>query len=44
VRYTGYSLLVGQVTPPDSRGSTTLVLRGLDEHGNEIDRVTLSRG
>ena len=43
VRYTGYCLLVGQVTPPDSRGSTTLVLRGLDEQGTEVDRITLSR-
>jgi hypothetical protein len=43
VRYTGYCLLVGQVTPPDFRGSTTLVLRGLDEQGNELDRITLSR-
>jgi hypothetical protein len=43
VRYTGYCLLMGQVTPPDFRGSTTLLLRGLDENGNEVDRFTLSR-
>jgi hypothetical protein len=43
VRYTGYCLLVGQVTPPDFRGNTTLLLRGLDENGNEVDRFTLSR-
>jgi hypothetical protein len=43
VRYTGYCLLVGQVSPPDFRGSTTLTLRGLDENGNEVDRVTLTR-
>jgi hypothetical protein len=43
VRYTGYCLLVGEVTPPDFRGSTTLLLRGLDENGNEVDRFTLSR-
>jgi hypothetical protein len=43
VRYTGYCLLVGEVTPPDFRGNSTLVLRGLNESGTEIDRITLSR-
>jgi hypothetical protein len=44
VRYTGYCLLVGEVTPPGrGGGTTTLLLRGLNEYGVEIDRVTLSR-
>jgi 3',5'-cyclic AMP phosphodiesterase CpdA len=43
VRYTGYCLLVGEVTPGRPGGTTTLLLRGLNENGTEIDRVTLSR-
>ena len=43
-RYTGFCLLVGEVTPPTwSGGATSLLLRGLNEYGVEIDRVTLSR-
>jgi hypothetical protein len=43
VRYTGYCLVVGEVTPPRYGGQTTLAIRGLDEDGTEIDRFTLSR-
>jgi hypothetical protein len=44
VRYTGYCLLVGQVTPPwHGGGTTTLLIRGLNESGTEVDRFTLSR-
>jgi 3',5'-cyclic AMP phosphodiesterase CpdA len=43
VRYTGYCLLVGQVTPPGLGGRTTLTVRGLNENGAEVDRFTLLR-
>ncbi|MFZ0665882.1 MAG: metallophosphoesterase family protein [Acidimicrobiales bacterium] len=43
VRYTGYCLLVGEVTPARPGGTTTLVVRGLNEYGVEVDRITLSR-
>ena len=43
VRYTGYCLLVGQVTPRGFGGRTTLTVRGLNENGIEIDRFTLLR-
>jgi hypothetical protein len=43
VRYTGYCLLVGEVSPNGPGGATTLLVRGLNENGTEIDRVTLSR-
>ena len=43
VRYTGYCLLVVQVTPPRFGGPTTLLVRGLNEGGTEIDRFTLAR-
>jgi hypothetical protein len=43
VRYTGYCLLVVDVTPPSFGRSTTLLVRGLDENGGEVDRFTLAR-
>ncbi len=43
VRYTGYCLVVGEVSPPGFGGQATLVIRGLNESGIEIDRLTLSR-
>ncbi len=42
IRYTGYCLLVLDSTPNRSSGGTLLV-RGLDEAGNELDRFTLNR-
>ena len=44
IRYTGYNLLVVDSTPgsgPNSR--STLLVRGLDEYGAELDRFTLVR-
>jgi Purple acid Phosphatase, N-terminal domain/Calcineurin-like phosphoesterase len=44
VRYTGYCLVVGEVTPPGwGGGTTTLLIRALNEYGVEIDRITISR-
>jgi hypothetical protein len=44
VRYTGYCLLVGQVTPATTPGgTTTLQIQGLNENGIQIDTFTLSR-
>jgi hypothetical protein len=43
VRYTGYCLLVVDVTPPSFGRATTLLVRGLNENGVEVDRVTLAR-
>lgn len=43
VRYTGYCLLVVEATPAGPGGANTLLLRGLNEYGVEVDRVTLSR-
>jgi hypothetical protein len=43
VRYTGYSLLVVDVTPPTFGQPATLLVRGLNEAGAEVDRFTLSR-
>ena len=42
VRYTGYCLLVVDVTP-SVFGSATMLVRGLNESGAEIDTFTLSR-
>jgi hypothetical protein len=43
VRYTGYALVVVDVTPPNFGQSTTLLVRALNEQGIEIDRVSLVR-
>ncbi len=44
VRYTGYCLLVIDSSPAGWPGGTsTLLVRGLNEDGVELDRVTLSR-
>jgi hypothetical protein len=43
VRSTGYCLLVVDVSPPAFGRLTTLLVRGLNESGTEIDRFTLSR-
>jgi len=43
VRYTGYALVVVDVTPPNFGQSTTLLVRALNENGIEIDRVSLVR-
>jgi hypothetical protein len=43
VRYTGYELLVVDVTPPSYGGATTMLVRAVNEYGTEIDRFTLSR-
>ncbi len=43
VRYTGYELLVVDVTPPSFGGTTTMLVRAINEYGTEIDRFTLSR-
>jgi 3',5'-cyclic AMP phosphodiesterase CpdA len=43
VRYTGYGLLVVDVTPPFFGGRTTMQVRALNESGTEVDRFTLSR-
>jgi hypothetical protein len=43
VRYTGYCLLVVEVTPPTFGRPTTMLVRGLNENGIEVDRVTLTR-
>ncbi|HEY6788373.1 MAG TPA: phosphoesterase, partial [Trebonia sp.] len=43
VRYTGYCLLVVDSTPASKGGKSTLLVRGLNEDGVELDRVTLAR-
>jgi hypothetical protein len=43
VRYTGYCLLVVDAVPAERGGTSTLLVRGLNEDGVEIDRVTLAR-
>jgi hypothetical protein len=43
VRYTGYALVVVDVTPPVFGQPTTMLVRGLNESGVEIDNVTLRR-
>jgi 3',5'-cyclic AMP phosphodiesterase CpdA len=43
VRYTGYALVVVDVTPPFFGQPTTMHVRGLNESGVEIDNVTLQR-
>jgi hypothetical protein len=44
VRYTGYCLLVVDSTPATwSGGTSTLLVRGLNEDGVELDRFTLAR-
>jgi hypothetical protein len=43
VRYTGYCLLVVDVTPPTFGRPSTMLVRGLNEGGVEIDRFTLTR-
>ena len=42
VRYTGYNLMVVDVTPP-SLGSTRMSVRTLNGSGVEVDRFTLER-
>ncbi len=42
VRYTGYALVVVDVTP-SVFGSATMLVRGLNESGAEVDSFTLSR-
>jgi hypothetical protein len=43
VRYTGYCLLVVSVEPSSWKGTTSMVVRGLNENGVELDRFTLTR-
>jgi hypothetical protein len=44
VRYTGYNLLVADSTPASYPGGTSkLVVRGLNEDGQELDNFTLAR-
>jgi Purple acid Phosphatase, N-terminal domain/Calcineurin-like phosphoesterase len=44
VRYTGYNLLVIDSTPASHRGGTSkLLVRGLNENGQELDNFTLAR-
>jgi hypothetical protein len=44
IRYTGYNLLVVDSTPGFGPNSpSTLLVRGLDEYGAELDRFTLVR-
>jgi hypothetical protein len=44
VRYTGYNLLVVDATPGFGPGApSTLLVRGLNENGTEVDRFTLAR-
>jgi len=44
VRYTGYNLLVIDSAPASHRGGTSrLVVRGLNENGQELDNFTLAR-
>jgi hypothetical protein len=43
VRYTGYCLLVVDSAPARKGGTSTLLVRGLNEDGVELDRVTLAR-
>ncbi|MFC7279744.1 purple acid phosphatase family protein [Paractinoplanes rhizophilus] len=43
VRYAGYSFLAVDVEPADEGHHTTMTLRGVTEHGDEIDRVVIAR-
>jgi hypothetical protein len=43
VRYTGYCLLVVDVTPPTFGRPPIMLVRGLNESGVEVDRFTLVR-
>ena len=43
VRYAGYPLVVVDVNPPVFGRPTTMLVRGLNENGVEIDNVTLRR-
>ena len=43
VRYTGYCLVVVDVTPAGTGVTPTMVVRGLDEYGAELDTFTLYR-
>jgi hypothetical protein len=43
VRYTGYCILRIDSEPAPRGGTSTRVVRGLDETGTEIDRVVLAR-
>jgi len=43
VRYTGYCILRVDSLPAKHGGTSQLIVRGLDEQGDEIDRVTLTR-
>ena len=43
VRYTGYALLSVDSVPGGHGRAPKLVLRGVNEYGNEIDRVTIVR-
>ena len=42
VRYTGYCILRVDSLPAKHGGTSQLIVRGLDEQGDEIDRVTLT--
>ncbi len=43
VRYTGYCLLAIDSIPASRGGTSTLLIRGLNEDGVEVDRITLTR-
>jgi hypothetical protein len=43
VRYSGYCILRVDSLPAKRGGTSTLVVRGLNEQGDEIDRVVLAR-
>jgi Purple acid Phosphatase, N-terminal domain/Calcineurin-like phosphoesterase len=43
VRYTGYCLLVIDSNPASQGGTSTLLVRGLNEDGVELDQITLAR-
>jgi len=43
VRYTGYCILRIDSEPASHGGTSNLIVRGIDEYGNEIDRVVLAR-
>jgi hypothetical protein len=43
VRYTGYALLAVDVVPGGHGQTPQLVLRGVNEYGNEIDHLTIER-
>jgi hypothetical protein len=43
VRYTGYCILRVDSVPAKRGGTSQLIVRGLDEQGDEIDRVVLAR-